>query len=257
MKKTFIILLLAATSSLYAWSESCFRLDLTKDAVMLGTSAALTGGSFLTGPTAVEQPAASSINAVDSALMFPYSEGIDKAATWGAIGMLVLPGTSALGFLDEPDTLLTYAIMYTEAFLYTMGTKEILKDLVSRYRPWTYSNLPGPADSAVEQYQSFPSGHTSYAFLGASFLSAVLVFDYSDEPWMPFAVAGSYVLASAVAAGRIASGEHFFTDVLAGAAVGSLFGWIVPVLHTGGGESEPGQPVVTLSGGSLGIRYSY
>jgi membrane-associated phospholipid phosphatase len=30
---------------------------------------------------------------------------------------------------------------------------------------------------------------------------------------------------------RITSGSHFLTDVLAGAAIGSLYGWLIPWLH--------------------------
>jgi len=38
-------------------------------------------------------------------------------------------------------------------------------------------------------------------------------------------------LATGVAACRIASGSHFLTDVFVGAAIGSLYGWAVPLLH--------------------------
>ena len=49
-------------------------------------------------------------------------------------------------------------------------------------------------------------------------------------PKIPFAV-GCYGLATAVSALRVASGKHWPTDVVAGAAVGSAIGWVVPFLH--------------------------
>ena len=45
-------------------------------------------------------------------------------------------------------------------------------------------------------------------------------------------IAGSLSLAVATGVQRILSGNHFITDVLAGAAIGSLTGFVVPFLHT-------------------------
>jgi len=39
-------------------------------------------------------------------------------------------------------------------------------------------------------------------------------------------------MAIGVAALRLSSGNHFFTDVLAGAAIGCSVGFLVPYLHT-------------------------
>jgi membrane-associated phospholipid phosphatase len=38
-------------------------------------------------------------------------------------------------------------------------------------------------------------------------------------------------LATGVTACRIVSGSHFLTDVFAGALIGRLYGWGVPILH--------------------------
>lgn len=54
---------------------------------------------------------------------------------------------------------------------------------------------------------------------------------YPDSPWRTPVVAGAYAVAAAAASLRVASGSHFLTDVLAGAALGTLSGWLVPVLH--------------------------
>ena len=243
-----------------AAAESRFRVDPLLDSILLGGSAALTAGSLLTSPADTNQPAASTINSIDAALMFPYSEVLDQAGTWTAIGMLTVSGAAALGQLDDVDALICYALMYSEAFMFTYGAKEMMKDLFPRYRPWTYTS-GGPADAAAERNQSFPSGHTSYAFLGASFLSAVLLIDYADQSWTPWAVTGSYAAAAAVAASRVAAGEHFLTDVLTGAALGSLFGWLVPMLHLADDDQQTaeasGGPVVKVTSGSVIFKLSY
>jgi undecaprenyl-diphosphatase len=62
-------------------------------------------------------------------------------------------------------------------------------------------------------------------------LSTTFAAEYPGSKWKIPVIAGSYTLAAGIAALRIASGNHFITDVLAGAAIGSLYGWLVPFLH--------------------------
>ena len=68
------------------------------------------------------------------------------------------------------------------------------------------------------------------AFLSAGFLSATFSAEYPDSPWKIPIIAGVYTLATGIATFRIASGSHFLTDVLTGAAIGSLYGWVIPLL---------------------------
>jgi membrane-associated phospholipid phosphatase len=127
--------------------------------------------------------------------------------------------------------------MYTEAFLLTYGTKDLLKFAVARNRPYTYFG-DVPAGDEEDYYNSFPSGHTAFAFLGASFLSATFAAEYPDSKWKAPLIAGSYTLATGIALMRILSGNHFLTDVLVGAAIGSFYGRLVPALH-----ARPGNDV--------------
>lgn len=70
---------------------------------------------------------------------------------------------------------------------------------------------------------SFPSGHTTTAFLGAELLRL----DYG-----PLVGAGGYLAASTVGAMRILNGRHWLNDVLAGAGIGILSAraalWLLP-----------------------------
>ena len=99
-------------------------------------------------------------------------------------------------------------------------------------RPMTFaSGAPKGERSRAQAHGSFYSGHASSAFAVAT---AATVVNGSRErplvPKIPFAV-GCYGLATAVSALRVASGKHWPTDVVAGAAVGSAIGWVVPFLH--------------------------
>jgi membrane-associated phospholipid phosphatase len=92
--------------------------------------------------------------------------------------------------------------------------KGLVKQLVQRERPFTSVgpsvDLRGPAFDGL----SFPSGHTTTAFATAILLTAFL-----PKRWQPVPV----VWAAAVGIARIYYGEHNALDVVAGAALGTLF----------------------------------
>jgi membrane-associated phospholipid phosphatase len=65
-------------------------------------------------------------------------------------------------------------------------------------------------------YNSFPSGHTATAFVGAEFMNQELGW---HSKW--YTVAG-YTMASATGVLRIANNRHWLSDVIAGAGVGMI-----------------------------------
>lgn len=101
----------------------------------------------------------------------------------------------------------------------TMGVAQImialpLKLLVGRSRPYT--------DTGTHDFhpftggQSFPSSHTIQAFSLASVISA-----HADQPW----VTGlSYGLAGLVGLSRVEQRQHFLSDVVASAVIGTFVG---------------------------------
>lgn len=70
---------------------------------------------------------------------------------------------------------------------------------------------------------SFPSGHTANAFTMASVLDSAFGHRYGIP---------AYLLASAVAYSRVASGKHYVSDVVFGAAIGTAVGRTVTLLHS-------------------------
>ena len=245
-------------------SGSSFSLDVKKD-VIIGS---LGLGVFIPGvilkPQAEEGVPTSreDINFLDRSLMFGENFRTDslleKAGTYGAMGLLMLPALTVYDQRGSFTALATYVVMYAEAFLLTSGTKDLLKYGISRYRPYTYEDVGDiPEEELEDSYNSFPSGHTSYAFLGATFLSTTFAREYPDHPWKIPVIAGAYTLSTAVAVSRVAAGSHFVTDVLAGAAIGSLFGWLVPVMHLNP-SGEPEKKIELTAGpDSLYLKLTY
>jgi membrane-associated phospholipid phosphatase len=91
-----------------------------------------------------------------------------------------------------------------------------LKYAVNRPRPYaTYKDLQ-PYETYTEQ--SFPSGHSSFAFCTATSLSICY------PKW--YVIGPSYLWAAAVGYSRLHLGVHYPSDVLAGAIVGAGSAWL-------------------------------
>ena len=214
-------------------SQSVFTYNAKKD-IVIGTMAGIIFGVpfFLNNepeniPTGLNKD---NINGFDRTFMFSYNKPLDITSDIIVYGLLALPIFSLSGNFRNKDAWLTYGIMYTESVLLVYGTCETLKKSIVRYRPYCYS---GDIPSGLENdyYKSFPSRHTVFAFMSAGFLTATFFAEHPESSWKIPIMIGSYALASGVAAFRISSGVHFLTDVLAGASIGSLYGWIIPMLH--------------------------
>ena len=101
--------------------------------------------------------------------------------------------------------------------------------IVRRKRPVLYTGDATAAAADKENQQSLPSGHASVAFAAATTYWVL-----ARRERLPHRRRNTILLyagAVGVAALRVAAGKHFPTDVLAGAALGSGIGWVVPTIH--------------------------
>lgn len=124
------------------------------------------------------------------------NEDIEQA---GDILQLVIPATAygmTFGFDDQEGRTNFYKSFFT-----TLGITYVLKFTVDKERP------NGNFQS------SFPSGHTSAAFSGASFIQRRYGWNYGIP---------AYITASFVGWSRVESDNHYPEDVLAGAAIGII-----------------------------------
>ncbi len=103
-------------------------------------------------------------------------------------------------------------VQYGASFVTASVVVQSMKRIVGRERPYG------------DEFNSFPSGHTSTAFVAAEFLHQ----EFGHlSPWI--SVAG-YATATATGYLRLYNNEHWLADVLAGAAIGmastKLIYWI-------------------------------
>jgi membrane-associated phospholipid phosphatase len=125
--------------------------------------------------------------------------------------------------------------MFLQNILTTYSVSHLPKALIRRYRPYTYNDkVEDKIRSSPSSTLSFFSAHTSVSFASAIFLSTTFNKYNPDSNLTPYIWGTSLLLSSVVGYLRYASGNHFPTDIITGAIVGSLIGYLIPLIH----ESE-------------------
>jgi membrane-associated phospholipid phosphatase len=120
-------------------------------------------------------------------------------------------GLLAVSLIKDDKKLETDAYEMAAGLAFTAVATEALKVLVKRDRPYVKYNDIYP--DFIDDGNSFPSGHTSLAFSTAT--SVFLLY----KKW--YYTVPVFVWASGVAYSRIYLGQHYPSDVLAGAIVGA------------------------------------
>ena len=259
----FCIVPLTASASGEDDSEY-FDLDPCIDGFLLGGGILLNAGAVAIEE--ISEPAEnihldnianiSSINSFDRLCVYSYSKPLDMTSDILTYSALLTPAV----LLAVSDTeWLTIGTMYAESVIWAWGLKECCKNLVHRNRPYTYfDDYPQSEIRDGDFRQSFPSGHTTLAFTGASFCTFVFGRYFEDSPWKIPVTTASYSFAVGSAVLRVASGNHFLTDVIAGAAIGTFSGFMVPWFHTLNMQSpmgaEPGIKSFSIAVVPYGIN---
>ena len=231
MKKSiFFLFFLAIGYNLY--SESVYTYDLKKDIPILALSMGVYFSQYLQhNPDKIpESLNINSVNFLDRGLMFPYNKTLHTIRDYYRFVLPVLPIITPLagGIRKNFNTWLTYGFMYSQACLLTVGTTGLMWRINYRNRPRQY--FWGAVDHPIDG-DSYPSDTVAFSFLSATFFGVTFSHEYPESPWKIPVIVGSYTLATCVGVLSILSGMHFLTDVLAAAAIGSFYGWLIPAIH--------------------------
>lgn len=228
MRKFFIIIMILIGLTLYGGGSDSFSLSLKKDITLsvIGVSSFFAGYQI----KQMEEIPVNSSSWWDEEYKLPFSGNLDKIGDISSvIGVLTMPL-----LIDDFNfkSISTIGLMYTEALLLTIGVKDILKGLIRRPRPYAYeNNVNNDYNKSPDDFLSFPSGHTSIAFMTTSFTSYVYFNRKSSMESKILFTGLSYGVALSTAILRVASGSHYSMDVLAGAVLGTSIGLLVPLLH--------------------------
>jgi membrane-associated phospholipid phosphatase len=145
------------------------------------------------------------------------------------------------------------ALVFAESIAVPLLLTSAAKTLIGRARPYTF-NPDAEAKRRVKQrgrdaYRSFFSGHAATTFAALAAGGALYAGRTTDESSRALAWGAGAAIASATANWRVRAGEHFYTDVIVGALVGSAAGTIIPAIHTGGLYVPSAKELGALAGG--------
>lgn len=217
--------------------------DILLDDVLKINQVAYNGETFLR----------SNVNFFDRIFMNPYSASLDLVGTLLCGASLALP---LVNLAAESSEWIKIGTMYAETLLFAFGIKDIIKICENRARPYMYfDGFPQEDVDSGDWNNSFPSGHTTLAAAGSSF--AAFVFSQYFDGWARWAVIGSSsALTLGTAVCRILSGNHFLSDVIVGAAIGSACGILVPLVHKNFNFNKNlGNAKLSFSTNSLNLRF--
>jgi membrane-associated phospholipid phosphatase len=143
-------------------------------------------------------------------VFYPISSAADHSLLWLALGAV----REATGHRRHAGSAVRLAAVLGVESAVTNG---LVKSGVGRRRPPPSApdDVPLPWGLHRPITTAFPSGHATSAFTAAAFLS-------KGDPLGP----AYYALAVVVAASRVYVGLHHASDVLAGVAIGAVFGRI-------------------------------
>jgi membrane-associated phospholipid phosphatase len=170
-------------------------------------------------------------------------------AAWGTVSGIGLYASLAYAALDPVlsgyrngvESGIVDGFIYAESISVTWAATNLAKIAFRRPRPSAYQEqarreaaggTTTPEDlSATNSAMSFFSGHAS-TVASVSGAATYLAFSRSTSPLRPWLTLGiGAATTTLVAIGRVKAGEHFPTDVIAGAMVGAGIGVLVPHLH--------------------------
>jgi membrane-associated phospholipid phosphatase len=192
-------------------------------------------------------------NAFDTAARdaFRWSDTAAADATSYVLGFALLPamtlGLNAASARDEGHAVqgAEDLLIVAEAVALSASLNQLTKFLVGRERPFVHALDPEWKDRTAQPSDnnlSFFSGHTTLAFaVAVSGATVATLRGYDTAPYL-WAIGG--LMAVATGWLRVAADRHYLSDVLVGAAVGSLVGWAVPWLHRTTDDDDDGHGII-------------
>ena len=199
---------------------------------------------------------------VDRDIVGNSSLDADAASDWTRAAALVFPFVLTLVTGHPGERWHGFArrsLVYAETFLIRQGFTSFAKTMLGRARPYAYlSAEERPDDSAFDvsrerTFHSMPSGHTSAAWTGAALGMTEHLLGRSEASWLERAGVGFLggALAGMTSALRVEAGQHFPSDVVAGAGIGIATGVTVPLLHRGEQPLPSSKAWAQMMGGAL------
>jgi membrane-associated phospholipid phosphatase len=148
-------------------------------------------------------------------------------ATFAGAAAFTLYDNFASDSLTPGGDAATDMLVVGESVVLATFLTHTLKYAVRRPRPGQYS----PGTPTLESELSFPSGHVSSTAAAATAYTMTFFLRHPESPWRFALLGGGAALTAVTGLGRVNGGMHFWSDVTAGAILGTTVGFLVPYLN--------------------------
>jgi membrane-associated phospholipid phosphatase len=139
---------------------------------------------------------------------------------------------------------LTDAFVVAETVVMQGVANEVIRRATRRPRPFMYEAGVYPdRRHDAEAVLSYYSGHTSASFAFSVSTAYAYTLRHPTSKWRYLVWVSLLSISTTQAVLRVLSGDHFSTDVIVGAVVGSAIGLLVPALH----RRHVNEPSILLS----------
>lgn len=207
------------------------------------------------------------VNAFDRSATENYSEAAGHRSDVGLIAgpILALGSTAVLPASTQSNPFWkdfgTLAVIWYETNTAVIGVTQMTKVLTLRTRPFAY-NPAAPNEDKLEldARYAFFSGHTSITTANFFMLGKFYSDYYPNSKWKPAVWAVCAIIPAWTGIERYNAGKHYFTDIIAGYAVGALGGYFIPHLHKRKGpmgSSMSLTPMVSPQGSTLSVTLQF
>ncbi|WP_442846287.1 phosphatase PAP2 family protein [Leeuwenhoekiella sp. H156] len=243
---------LLLTSGVFAQeTESPYELSWGKDATWLGLGLAGTTAGFLIiqDKERIDEETIMNLNE-DNIPFFDrwnagnYDENLSKISDVPFYTSFAIP-LAMLFTKDQSNHTGQISVMYLESLSTTAALFTLSAGLTDRLRPRTYNeNIPLNERTESTNTRSFYSGHVA-ASATATFFAAKVWTDFNPDmknKWLVWT--GAALIPATVGTLRMEAGNHFFSDVLLGYALGAASGILVPELHKKKYENLSFSPIM-------------
>jgi membrane-associated phospholipid phosphatase len=172
------------------------------------------------------------IPAFDRWSVYPYNDKLEKLSYYPFYASIPLPFIFFLSTGKTSRDFFRLSFLYWEtlSIMGVLGTASTF--YVDRYRPYCYTDETSmDRRTSKVARNSFYSGHVEMV-AAPTFLIAKVYSDYYPESrikWVFYGFAATITAATAYT--RLRGGDHFPSDIILGAVVGTLSGILVPEFH--------------------------